>query len=194
MSRRRTLTPDERDLWKRVTRRTNPLHPKTAEPPQPPTLAPAPDPVSPVLVPFRIGGARTKSAPQANLMMSVSERVAHQPVRMDRKTFGQLKKGKLAPEAHLDLHGRTLERAHADLTRFILNAFRRRLRLVLVITGKGKPSEEGTLIPERHGILKRQVPHWLAGPGLAHAVLQVAQAHSRHGGGGALYVYLRRQR
>jgi DNA-nicking Smr family endonuclease len=38
------------------------------------------------------------------------------------------------------------------------------------------------------------VPQWLRGPALRHAVLQITEAHRRHGGGGAYYVYLRRAR
>ncbi|HMO09862.1 MAG TPA: Smr/MutS family protein, partial [Paracoccaceae bacterium] len=44
------------------------------------------------------------------------------------------------------------------------------------------------------GALRRQVPHWLRLPPLAQAVLQVTEAHARHGGAGALYVYLSRRR
>ena len=66
------------------------------------------------------------------------------------------------------------------------------LRLLLVITGKGRPTEAAW--PQRHGILRHSVPHWLAAPPLAGRILQVAPAHQRHGGAGAYYVYLRRRR
>ena len=48
--------------------------------------------------------------------------------------------------------------------------------------------------PRRHGILRHSLPHWLAAPPLSGRILQVAPAHQRHGGAGAFYVYLRRQR
>ncbi len=57
---------------------------------------------------------------------------------MDRKSFGKLKRGKLPPEARIDLHGMTLDQAHPALTRFILDSHAKQRRLVLVITGKGK--------------------------------------------------------
>ena len=66
-------------------------------------------------------------------------------------------------------------------------------RLVLVITGKGKRRDDDGPIPERLGALRHQVPHWLHAPPLSGAVQQIAQAHLRHGGGGAYYVYLRRR-
>ena len=112
---------------------------------------------------------------------------------MDRRRFEKMKRGRMEPEARLDLHGLTSERAHAALTAFVLSAAARELRLVLIITGKGK-AEESSHQPRRHGILRHSLPHWLAAPPLIGHVLQVAPAHQRHGGAGAFYVYLRRRR
>lgn len=113
--------------------------------------------------------------------------------RMDRSRFNKLRRGRLEPEDRLDLHGMTADRAHSALTGFILGAFSRNLRLVLVITGKGR-SEETSMTPHRIGILRHGVPHWLSVPPLAGCVLDVVPAHQRHGGGGAYYVYLSRRR
>jgi DNA-nicking Smr family endonuclease len=112
---------------------------------------------------------------------------------MDRRRFDKLRRGRLEPEARLDLHGMTSERAHAALTAFVLDASARDLRLVLVITGKGR-ADATEPHPRRHGILHHSLPHWLAAPPLNARVLQVAAAHQRHGGAGAYYVYLRRRR
>jgi len=105
-----------------------------------------------------------------------------------------MRKGKLLPEARLDLHGMTLAEAHPELIRFVLNAHSAGMRLVLVITGKGKDRDRGGPIPTRFGALRHQVPHWLALPPLGPVVLQTAEAHLRHGGSGAFYVYLKRIR
>lgn len=109
---------------------------------------------------------------------------------MDPKTHRRMAKGKMAPEARLDLHGLTLAAAHPELIRFILSSHADGRRLVLVITGKGK-GDHGPL-PTRPGALRHQVPHWLHMPPLAPVVQQVTAAHHRHGGEGAYYVYLRR--
>ena len=87
----------------------------------------------------------------------------------------------------------TSERAHAALTGFILAAHAEGVRLVLVITGKGR-ADAFAMQPHRHGILRHSLPHWLAAPPLSARILQVAPAHQRHGGAGAFYVYLRRLR
>ena len=65
---------------------------------------------------------------------------------------------------------------------------------MLVVTGKGKDRDTGGPIPVRHGVLRHNVPQWLRMPPLASLVLQITEAHLKHGGGGAYYVYLRRQR
>jgi DNA-nicking Smr family endonuclease len=113
---------------------------------------------------------------------------------MDAKAFGKMTRGKLSPEARIDLHGMTLAEAHPELIRFILSAHSNGLRLVLVITGKGKPGDDHGPIPRRTGVLRQQVPHWLRQPPLGSAILQVTEAHLRHGGSGACYIYLRRSR
>ena len=113
---------------------------------------------------------------------------------MDRKAHRKMTSGKLEPEAKIDLHGMTLAEAHPELIRFILNSQDRGRRLVLVITGKGKMSHDDGPIPQRQGVLRHQVPQWLRMPPLGPAVMQVSQAHLKHGGAGAYYVYLRRTR
>ena len=65
---------------------------------------------------------------------------------------------------------------------------------MLVVTGKGKDRDDGGPIPVRLGVLRHNVPQWLSTPPLAQIVLQVTEAHLKHGGGGAYYVYLRRNR
>jgi DNA-nicking Smr family endonuclease len=112
---------------------------------------------------------------------------------MDKKAHGRMLRGRSRPEARIDLHGMTLAQAQPELVRFILSAHAAGLRLVLVITGKGKRRDEPGPIPPRVGALRHEVPHWLHRPPLAPLVLQVASAHVKHGGDGAYYVYLRRQ-
>lgn len=194
---RRKLRPDEEELWRKVVSNAERLHPErtlkpqdfvTTQPPQPRKKAvfealPKSHSVKP--------GSPTTTT---HLRPSISEQVSGQPVQMDRKAFDRLKRGKLRPEAKLDLHGMTLERAHPALTRFILNAQSQGKRLVLIVTGKGKQRDDGGPIPVRFGVLRHQVPQWLSMPPLSTAVLQVSQAHISHGGGGAYYVYLRKLR
>jgi DNA-nicking Smr family endonuclease len=61
-----------------------------------------------------------------------------------------------------------------------------------VITGKGKAKLDHGYSMQRSGVLRQQVPSWLRLPPIGPAVLQVVEAHLRHGGSGAYYVYLRK--
>lgn len=191
---RRKLTEEEIELWRKVTDTTARMHPhsKTVELPKPkprPHKAPKPR-----LPDFTVGQTAPGSKPAHNLRPGLSEQLHTAPLRMDKKTNTRMKRGKLAPEDRIDLHGMTLDRAHPALLRFILRAHADGLRLVLVITGKGKTKEDDGPIPVRRGVLKHNVPQWLSMAPLNSVVLQVTQAHVSHGGSGAYYVYLRRHR
>ena len=99
-----------------------------------------------------------------------------------------MRRGRMEPEERLDLHGMTSERAHSALHGFILSAAARDLRLVLVITGKGK-ADESVHQPRRHGILRHSLPHWLGAPPLIGHILQVDPgAPAAWGGRGVLYL------
>jgi len=196
----RRLRPEERELWHEIARSARPLlgrDPFSHDLPEPsadvPTDPPArarpgrgkPDPAAP-LPAFRIGEqAATRQRTAAPVPPAT-------PLRMDAKAFGRLTRGKLAPEARIDLHGLTLAEAQPELSRFVTRAHAMGSRLVLVITGKGRPGDDGGPVPRQIGALRREVPLWLGRPPLAGLVLQVTQAHQRHGGSGAYYVYLRR--
>ena len=193
MSRRR-LRPDELDLWRKVAGTAQPMHPGRPVPSLPLKKAKAPEPAMRPVEKFELGARRDGQTPSHDVLPGLSERVAKAPVRMDKKAFGKLKRGKLVPEGKIDLHGKTLDQAHPALTRFILQSHAAGKRLVLVVTGKGKDRDDGGPIPVRLGVLRHNVPHWLSIPPLAQVVLQVTEAHSKHGGGGAYYVYLRRGR
>ena len=193
----RGIRPDELALWHKVVQHAEPLRPDRGEPEQ---IRPNPKPAPTVHKPrataptFRIGDAAPPRPVKHDLAPTIGDHLRQHPVRMDQKRYGQMKKGRLSPAARIDLHGKTLAEAHPALIRFILDAVAEDRRLVLVITGKGKVRDTSGPIPERHGALRHQVPHWLHAMPLKPHVLQIAEAHVKHGGQGAYYVYLRRSR
>lgn len=197
MSRRRVLSPEEAALWARVTAGIRPrLPPPPAQRPEAlpsePPAAPAPESAPPP--PFRIG-ARALPEPATRIDLAPLPGTAPpSALQLPRRTLARLARGGAAPEGRIDLHGMTLAEARPALGRFIAASHLRGLRLVLVITGKGRAGTGGGEgpIPERPGLLRREVPRWLAEPPLAALVVQVTEAHARHGGAGALYVRLRR--
>ncbi|SMX47132.1 Smr/MutS family protein [Actibacterium lipolyticum] len=195
----RGLSPEENALWQKVTETAVPMH---ADHPKKPKLdessvkpKPKPKPKTRTEISgFRLGQKAADHPLPHDLALGPAEALGRAPVHMDRKSYGRMKRGKLSPEGRIDLHGMTLSQAHPALTSFILQSHAAGKRLVLVITGKGKRGEDTGPMPVRRGILKHQVPHWLNSPPLGSVVLQVSPAHQKHGGGGAYYVYLRRQR
>ncbi|MBP0483325.1 Smr/MutS family protein [Sagittula salina] len=197
MTRRRRLRPEELDLWKQVARSTEPLPEKLkahAEPPVEPAMStPGKDAQPETLTRFRLG-EKTVQTETHVFPRSTADRLHTAAVRMDSKAYQRLKRGKLKPDARIDLHGMTLDQAHGALNRFILTAHAKRHRLVLVITGKGAPHDPYTPAPRPRGVLKQQAPLWMAMAPLNAVILQVSEAHIRHGGAGAYYVYLRRPR
>lgn len=120
---------------------------------------------------------------------------AHAGLGLDRKTAEKLRKGVFPIEARLDLHGMGRVAARSALEDFIGRAQASGKRCVLVITGKGAGAD-GRRDPlvAGQGVLRREVPGWLSESPLAGLVLKSEAAQPRHGGAGALYVLLRRQR
>ncbi|RPE64729.1 DNA-nicking Smr family endonuclease [Pacificibacter maritimus] len=196
---KKTLSDEDRSLWEEVKKTTIPLHAQPMPLQDMGELVPKPiervetaKPLRQQIKEFSLGSKAKTPPPNHSLMPSISEALKQAPVQMDYKKFAKMRRGKLAPEARIDLHGMTVAQAHPVLTDFILSSHARGLRLVLVITGKGKDRDQGGPIPTPIGILKNQLPHWLRSAPLRLVVMQVTEAHLSHGGSGAYYVYLRR--
>ncbi len=105
------------------------------------------------------------------------------PNALDDRAFRDLRKGRLAIDGRIDLHGMTQDEAQMALDNFLVSARASGRRHVLVITGKGRAND---------GVLKRAVPIWLAMPPLSLHVNGLREAPVEHGGSGALYVRLKR--
>jgi DNA-nicking Smr family endonuclease len=89
------------------------------------------------------------------------------------------------------VHGFTQREAHAALLRFLHRAQADGVKIALVVTGKGTGKGSD---PHERGVLKRQVPMWLTLPEFRSVVVGFQDAHTGHGGEGALYIRLRRAR
>ena len=196
MRRPRHLSAEERALWDRVADSAIPLDPQ--RPVEEPVIIARPvnrpvvreiDPIHHFML-----GEKANHKRGHDLLPSITARLTKAPLQMDSKAHGKMTRGKLKPEARLDLHGMTMSEAHPELIAFILGSQAIGRRLVLVITGKGKLRDDGGPIPVRHGVLRHQVPQWMALPPLSQVILQVTPAHLTHGGHGAYYVYLRKNR
>lgn len=194
----RVLSDDERKLWRAVVKDAKPLSRSLISPEEQferPT-EPAPEKISPV--PKQIN--RTHSAIKTT---SRPHPAAPPPLAgLDRRTGQRLARGQVEAEARLDLHGLRQEEAEDRLLRFLARARADGLRLVLVITGKGESPFARHTLHSRHyheasehtGVLRAALPVWLATPRFRAEVAGFQPAHPKHGGGGAFYIRLRKQR
>ena len=106
----------------------------------------------------------------------------HQP-GVQKRTIRKLRRGGYSVTAELDLHGCTVQQAHARLGDFLAALDRRRQTCVRIIHGKGLGS------PGRRPVLRDKVALWLA---RRRDVLGYCSAPSHDGGLGAVYVLLRK--
>lgn len=167
MPRERRPTPDELALWQRAME-GQPLdrEPSASAPPAAATAAP------------RAERRRVGAGGPAPRALDPTR-----PVDLDRRSWLRLKRGRVAIEAKLDLHGMTQEGAHRALAVFLAETQAAGRRTVLVVTGKGL---------EQGGVLRAMVPRWLSESGNRKRVIAFCPAQPRHGGAGALYVLIRR--
>ncbi len=169
------LETEDRILWEKVARTVTPLGP----------------PIAAMTELEAIDFEKLMEAPKAEFASLPQLKPAAKPKTVksiesiDEPIQRRIAKGKVAIEARIDLHGMTQDQAHFLLMSFIHRAAQRRLRTVLVITGKGRS-------PKSEGALKRAVPLWLSQSAFAVHVSGYADAAQSHGGEGALYVRLRK--
>jgi len=96
----------------------------------------------------------------------------------------QLRRGEIVPDDSLDLHGCVRSEAVQRLNHFLEDSLYQGWKTVLVITGKGLHSEEGT------PILRDEVERYLSDKGKNY-VVEWERAPKQYGGAGALILFLR---
>lgn len=178
------MSPADRQLWHAVVRDVRPLVKTRPRAPsetgdetkaEQPTLAPAANTIAPR--PAAIAPLPARGAPNPGI---------------DRRTAERLRRGQMAVERTLDLHGMTQERAHAALDYFLRQAWGDGVRVLLIVTGRGLAQAAAT--GRSGGVLRQMLPRWLAAGEHRERVLRLEPAQPKHGGAGAFYVLLRRRR
>lgn len=176
----RSLDPDEQALWERVTATIRPLSREPVKRRPSAVMAEATQPDAPKPPNGRVW--QRPAAPQP---------APRQPVignTLDGSWDRRLKSGALAPDRVIDLHGHTLDRAWSAIDRGLEQAIAADERIVLLITGHARNGEP----PIQRGRIRAAVGDWLAASRHASRIAAVRGAHPRHGGGGSLYLILRR--
>jgi DNA-nicking Smr family endonuclease len=169
------VSHEDRILWERVVRTTVPLKGKSFAD----FLEQEQEPLQTILM------AELDTQAKSPVPRTAKPNSPTHPVKLDLPTHRKISKGKLDLGGRIDLHGLTQGEAHTLLHAFLHRAHADGLRHVLIITGKG--SSLGS-----DGVLRTAVPHWFATPQFRPLVSAYEDAARHHGGGGALYVRLRR--
>jgi len=173
----RKLSADEAELWARVTATIRPLSREVADRSEAP-------PVQSIAPPKPMGRvAQAKPVPSS----------PSQPATLHRATLDgswdrRLSSGRIAPDRTLDLHGHSLERAWQAIDHALERAIAAGDRVLLLITGHQRQGEP----PLERGRIRAVVHDWLAASRHGSRIAAVRGAHRRHGGGGSLYIILRK--
>lgn len=173
----RSLSPEEAALWAKVAATIRPL---SRDPIEAPAIIAAPPPIA----------AKPKGrVPLPRIAEPSPKRIESlQAATLDGGWDRRLRTGRIEPDRTLDLHGHNLERAWEAIDRSLERAIAAGDRVLLLITGherKGDP-------PLERGRIRAVVHDWLAHSRHSSRIAAVRNAHRRHGGGGSLYVILRK--
>ena len=172
----RSLNPDEAELWARVTATIRPLSRKPAPEPQ---TEPEPQPEA---EPRRVAAKTARKTPPPPPRPRPG-------TTLDGTWDRKLESGSVSPDRVVDLHGHNLDRAWNAIDSALERAIESGDRVVLLITGQSRPG--GPRV--QRGRIRAAVHDWLAASRHAAKIAAVRPAHGRHGGGGSLYIILRRK-
>jgi DNA-nicking Smr family endonuclease len=182
----RSLSADEKALWARVAATIRPL----SREPNPPR-----DGEGGRSANLSGGGGSVQDSkpppPPSALPLPVPGRSLHlRNATLDSSWDRRLASGSVQPDRVVDLHGLTLDQAWSAIDRGLERAVETGDRLVLLITGHARPGDP----PVERGKIRAAVHDWLAASRHASNIAAIRGAHRRHGGGGSLYIILRRNR
>lgn len=202
----KNMTPEDRYLWKKVTDTVKPRKKRPSDS----ALFADDDLFVSAMKNIEIFEAKK---PPFDKKISLKKAVAPKPLsthrappelppvlHMDRKAKSRLSRGLRDIDGRIDLHGMTQQQAYEALMTFIGRARASNWKTVLVITGKGAQSlkDEQTIYyemgREAPGVLRRKVPQWLSQPEMRRFVIGYDIAAPNHGGNGALYVQIRKNK
>ena len=170
----RSLSPEEAELWARVAATIRPL---SREKTQPQAVV---KPVKAVAARPIVGARKTVGGVAASPKVGTT---------LDGSWDKALSKGSVEPDRTVDLHGKTLDSAWHAIDQSLERAIAAGDRVVLLITGHHRPGDP----PVERGRIRAAIHDWLAASRHAGRIAAVRGAHRRHGGGGSLYLVLRRR-
>ena len=116
--------------------------------------------------------------------------------KLPNKDFENQKKKNLKVRS-IDLHGYTLDEANKTIEDFINKAFSENINKLIIVTGKGLHSEneKDPYVSKDLGILKYSVPEFINNnASLMKMINEITDAKIEDGGGGAFYIFLKKNK
>jgi len=163
----RPLTADDTAIWQRVARTVTP---------------------SPHRAQKKSQATPTRQLKEKGPFMRVTPKRAVQktetPRALEPSADKRVRRGRIQIDRRIDLHDMTRDQARPALFKLVRNAYAKDARCLLVITGKGL---------RLNGVLRQNFPNWINSSEIRPMIASYAQAHIRHGGTGAWYVFLKRR-
>ena len=109
-----------------------------------------------------------------------------------------IKKNLLKIDKKIDFHGKSLVKAEEVFTSTIVDCFNKNKRCLLFVTGKGlfktKDHNYNNKPKLYHGVIREAFFNWVKSKQFSKHILSFEQASIEHGGDGAFYVYLRKNK
>ena len=109
-----------------------------------------------------------------------------------------IKKGSFHIDKKIDFHGKSLLESEEQFNNTIIESYNSGQRCLLFVTGKGlfksKNYEESYRPKLYHGIIRTSFVEWARSKKFSKYILSFEQASTEHGGDGAFYVYLRKNK
>jgi DNA-nicking Smr family endonuclease len=172
----RSLSPEESELWQRVAATITPLSRDKIKP-------------QPVEDAAQTRVVRQNTTPETSAPRPAAPPAPRPGTTLDGSWDKRLRSGTIEPDRIVDLHGMSLDRAWTAIDQSLEDAIAAGDRVILLITGHHRPGEP----PIARGKIRAAVHDWLAASRHASRIAAVRGAHRRHGGGGSLYLILRRR-
>ena len=121
--------------------------------------------------------------------LSKNERLPNKDIKIDKKITFKTRS--------IDLHGYSLEEANKSIEDFIIKSYQEKINKLIIVTGKGihSQNEKDPYVSKDLSILKYSVPEFISNnKNLMKIIYEMKDAKIEDGGGGAFYIFLKKNK
>ena len=121
--------------------------------------------------------------------LSKNEKLPNKDFKVDKKITFKTRS--------IDLHGYGLEEANKSIEDFIIKSYQEKINKLIVVTGKGihSQNEKDPYVSKDLSILKYSVPDFISNnKNLMKIIYEMKDAKIEDGGGGAFYIFLKKNK